>query len=98
MAKGKNDKGFLTWLFAIISLILGIGQAIAIITSVSVSGSEIVAIIVSIIMAILAIYFIWTSVMIIIGKASNSWLYVVMAFICAAIIGGILMLIAKLID
>ncbi len=96
MAK-KKDKGFLTWLFAIISLVIGAGAAIAIITGFGLSGG-IVSIIIAIVWALLAAYFIWHSVMIILGKASNSWLYVVMAFVCAALIGGILMLIAKIID
>lgn len=96
MAK-KNDKGFITWLFAIISLVLGAAEAVAIITGAALSGG-LWAIIGSIIMILLAAYFIWHSVMIIIGKGSNSWLYVVMAFVCAALIGGILMLIAKIID
>ncbi len=97
MAK-KNDKGFLTWLFAIISLALGAAEAAGIIIGANILGSGIVPAIITIIMILLAAYFIWHSIMIIIGKGSNSWLYVVMAFICAAIIGGVLMLIAKIID
>ncbi len=96
MAKSK-DKGFLTWLFAIISLVLGAGAAIGIVTGTALSGG-LWGIIIAIVWIFLAAYFIWHSVMIILGKASNSWLYVIMAFVCAAVIGGILMLIAKLID
>ncbi len=96
MAKSK-DNGFLTWLFAIISLVLGAGTAIAIITGTALNGG-LGIIIIAIVWILLAAYFIWHSVMIILGKASNSWLYVIMAFVCAAVIGGILMLIAKLID
>jgi hypothetical protein len=36
--------------------------------------------------------------MIILGRKSNSWFYVVLSFIFAAIIGGILMLIAKILN
>lgn len=100
MAK-KNDKGFLTWLFAIISLVLGAAVAVAsivgAITLLIHPAGHGVGIFFAIVWLLLSIYFIWHSVMIILGRASNSWLYVIMAFVCT-FVGGILMLIAKIIE
>lgn len=96
-----KDKGFLTWLFAIISLVLGAAVAIAAIAGAITSFTDedvaVVQLVLSVIWLLLNVYFIWHSVMIIIGKSSNSWLYVVMAFVCT-FVGGILMLIAKIIE
>ncbi len=97
----KKDKGFITWLFTIIALVLGFATAIASIGLAwdSLTGSVAIGeLILSIIWLLLAIYFIWHGFMIVLGKASNSWLFVVLAFFAAALVGGILMLIAKIID
>ncbi len=96
MAERNNDKGFITWIFAIINLVLSGAVAVGFLTSAALTG-EIWAIIMTIVWCALAVYVIWHSVMIILGKASNTWLYVIVSCF-ASLIGGILMLIAKILN
>ena len=103
MAKG-NDKGFLTWVFTIINLVIGAGVSIGLVSGAItglVNGDNNWAIgllIVAILDIMVGVWFVWRSVMIILGIASNSWAYVIVSFFISAIIGGVLMLIAKLLN
>lgn len=96
MAERNNDKGVITWVFTIINLILVGGVALTVITA-GVALDSWVAIGVGIILIFLAVYVIWHSIMIILGKAANTWLYVVVSFL-GSFVGGILMLIAKILN
>ncbi|NQX83553.1 MAG: hypothetical protein HRS50_02485 [Mycoplasmataceae bacterium] len=93
----KNDKGLITWIFTLINLIIGGSVALGLIGA-AISTGTILTIVLSVIWVLLGIYFIWHSVMILLGTKSNTWFYVVVSFIISAIVGGILMLIAKIIN
>ncbi len=104
MARG-NDKGFITWIFTLITLILNIGVLAAAwgtfgagIDGASLSGGDIAALIWGIITLIAAVYLWWHGIMILIGRAENTWTFVIVAFFATSIIGGILMLIAKILN
>ncbi len=96
MGKRNNDKGFITWIMTLVTLILVGGTAITFITLAS-TGSGTWAIVMSILVSMLGIYIFWHGIMILLGKAENTWVFVIACFI-AGIIGGILMLIAKILN
>ncbi len=103
MARG-NDKGFITWIFTLITLILNIGILAAAWATFGTgfdgafSGGDITALIWGIVTLIAAVYLWWHGIMILIGKGENTWTFVIVAFFATAIIGGILMLIAKILN
>ncbi len=105
MAK-NNDKGLITWIFTIVVLVLSLGALGAFWggftaqlsdTSIADAGS-IILLIFAILELFLIIYLWWHGIMILIGKGTNTWTFIIAAFLGAAIIGGVLMLIAKLLN
>jgi len=103
MGKKGNDKGFITWIMTLITMILSVGFVIGAITSFAtlISGGFGTWAIVSLTLAIIglfaAIYIVWHGTMILLGKGENTWTFVILAFF-AGVIGGILMLIAKILN
>ncbi len=109
MAERNNDKGFITWIMTIINLVLGavfaggllIGSIVEIVDVIG-NGGDILGMIMTIIMLIVWACFAWywikRSIMIILGKEANTWVYVAVSFFMSAIIGGVLMLIAKILN
>ncbi len=95
----NNDKGFITWILTLITLILSWGFVAGMFTTFFSTGDfdSWWSLIWAIIGLIAAIYLTWHGIMILIGKAANTWVFVIVAFV-AGIIGGILMLIAKILN
>ncbi len=102
----NNDKGFITWLFTIITLVIAVialagawGTFGAVFDDAGFSDAgAVVALIWGILQVFLTVYLLWHGIWIILGKASNTWTFVIAAFVGAALIGGILMLIAKILN
>ncbi len=102
----NNDKGFITWLFTIITLVISVLTLIGSWSGFGAVFSEagfddfgaIILLIWGIIQIFLMVYLLWHGTLIILGKASNTWTFVAAAFLGAALIGGILMLIAKILN
>ncbi len=104
----KNDKGIITWIFTLMTLILSLGFVAATwgtfinnLTNIS-SDVDVVGYIfwglAALVLLMFSVYLWWHGIMILLGIGQNTWTFVIVAFIGAAIIGGILMLIAKLIN
>lgn len=106
MAERNNDKGLITWIMTIINLCLGLGFAI---TTLAWLISTVIdfdvkneyfwtSLVIVIVWALFSWYWIKRSIMIILGKGANTWVYVGVSFIMSALIGGTLMLIAKILN
>lgn len=107
MAERNNDKGLITWIAAIVNLVFGIITALVLLGAIFgvVFGSEnldvidwIFQVILAIIWACVAWYWIKRTILIILGKAANSWPYAILSFFMGGLIGGIAMTIAKILN
>ncbi len=96
MGKRNNDKGFITWIMTLVTLIIVGASAIGWITGAATTGTW-WAITMSVIVSLTGIYVFWHGIMILLGRAENTWVFVIVCFF-AGIVGGILMLIAKILN
>lgn len=99
MGKKNNDKGVITWIFTLITLILSLGFVAAMFgAAFGGGGVAIWALVLAIVGIVAGIYLWWHGIMILLGIAENTWLFVIVAFFASALIGGILMLVAKILN
>ncbi len=106
MAERNNDKGLITWIATIINLVVGfmfaiglIGGCISTLFDFNIDDPAFWStLILAIIWACFAWYWIKRSILILLGKESNTWVYVAVSFGMSALIGGIAMLIAKILN
>ncbi len=99
MAERNNDKGLITWICTLITLIVSWGFVAGMFGTFFSTGSmdSWWSLAWGVAGLIAAIYLTWHGVMILLGRQENTWLFVGVAFV-AGILGGILMLIAKLLN
>lgn len=106
MAERNNDKGLITWVATIVNLVVGIifalgliGGCISTLFDFDVADPAFwTTLVLAIVWACFAWYWIKRSILIILGKEANTWVYVVVSFFMGGLIGGIAMLIAKILN
>ncbi|NOQ50197.1 MAG: hypothetical protein GQ557_00835 [Mycoplasmataceae bacterium] len=95
----KEDKGFLTRLFTLITLFLSLAWTAAMFSLAFISIEISLWALILGIIALIAVIYLWIhGIKILIGVEKNTYLFVFMGLISSGLVGGILMLIAKWVE